>query len=37
LSTPMRKYDVSEYSPLRYGTKLAQIMRIGEQSMMSTH
>jgi glycosyltransferase involved in cell wall biosynthesis len=35
LATPMRQYDVSEYSSLRYGTKLAQIMRIGEQSMTS--
>jgi glycosyltransferase involved in cell wall biosynthesis len=35
LADPIREYDVSEYSPLRYGTKLAQIMRIGEQNMTS--
>jgi glycosyltransferase involved in cell wall biosynthesis len=37
LSTPMREYDVSAYSPLLYGTKLAQIMQIGDQGMMSVH
>ena len=37
LSTPEKRYEVSEYLPEHYAERLAQIMRLGEDPTPSVH